>query len=963
MNTPTLERWLSETVATQTGCPVDAIDPDRPIFDLGIDSVGAVRIADALSTLLQRPFDPADFFEYPTISALATHLCDEALSVPTDRRETSGKPAPREAAASRESFAIVGIACRMPGARDKDAFWEALCAGRDCIADRPANRPPLAGTANIYSTAREQAGYLDDIDQFDAAFFRISPKEAQHMDPQQRLLLQVAWEALEDAGMRAGHIRQTDGGVFVGISHSDYSQGIFSGACPVDSYSSSANALSVAANRLSFCFDLVGPSLAIDTACSSSLTAAHLAIASLRAGECGFALVGGVNLILSPEVTDALSLAGILSPDRRCKPFSALADGYVRGEGCAVVVVKQLERALADNDRIYAVVAGSAVGQNGRSNGLTAPNPRAQEIMLRAAAVQAGVAPACIDYVEAHGTGTSLGDHVEMTALGRAFGAGRDAGAPLLIGAVKSNIGHLEAAAGIAGLVKVALALHHGEIPGTLHAHPPNRAFDFAGSAIEVVHAHRPWPCREHRRTAGVSSFGFGGANAHLILQDAPRLIPKARVETGPNVPRLFALSARTPDALKRQARAVAQWLNAQRSDARPDLDDLGYTSIARREPLPYRRAFVASSLDALAAELESFAATTEPPACMRAGHVRAVFRFGVPSHDWLAMVRDACRDDPLFVSVLRRCDEILDTLGVVWRVEDSIAAADASDSGVAALAVQLGIVHVLKAGGVVPSVLQGTGSGCFAAAVAAGTLPLHEAVRALLGGASSPVCPNAEFHVTDEADDSGARCVSFDCGGELAPAPAGTGALTADAAWGGRRHPLPDALASWFGAGGALRYRASIAGFVPSLVSLPPYAWEPTRYWIEAAPRRQARRAATSVPSRPLDGVPAAGPLPGADVRPETELEASLLSIWTGIVALPSAGVTDTLLNVGKPADIALFQNRIAEKLGRTVRLDTLTRFPTIRDLARAMRTASDDREALSASARRGAARRHALG
>ncbi|WP_185633850.1 MULTISPECIES: beta-ketoacyl synthase N-terminal-like domain-containing protein [unclassified Burkholderia] len=962
MNTPTLERWLSEAVATRAGCPVDAIELDRPIFDFGIDSVAVVRIADALSTLLQRPFDPADFFEFPTISALAAHLCNDALSVPTERCESSARPVPREAAALRESFAIVGIACRMPGARDKDAFWEALCAGRDCISGRPSNRPRLAGAANAYATASEQAGYLDDIDQFDAAFFRISPKEAQHMDPQQRLLLQVAWEALEDAGMRAGDIRQTDGGVFVGISHSDYSQGIFSGACPVDSYSSSANALSVAANRLSFYLDLVGPSLAIDTACSSSLTAAHLAIASLRAGECGFALVGGVNLMLSPEVTDALSLAGILSPDRRCKPFSALADGYVRGEGCAVVVVKRLERALADNDRIYAVIAGSAVRQNGRSNSLTAPNPGAQESMLRAAAVQAGVTPAGIDYVEAHGTGTSLGDHVEMTALGRAFGAGRDAGAPLLIGAVKSNIGHLEAAAGIAGLVKVALALHHGEIPGTLHASPQNRAFDFAGSAIEVVHAHRPWPCREHRRTAGVSSFGFGGANAHLILQDAPRRIPRARVEIGSSLPRLFALSARTPDALKRQARVVAQWLKAQCGGTCPDLDDLAYTSIARREPLPYRRAFVANSLGALAAELESFATTAGPPACSRAGHVRAVFRFGVPSHGWLVMVRDACRADPLFVSVLRRCDEILETLGIAWRVADGIAP-EAAESGVAALAVQLGIVHVLKAGGVMPSVLQGTGSGRFAAAVAAGALPLHAAVRALLGGASSPVRPDAEFHVTDEADDAGARYVSFDCGGELAPASAGTGALPAEAAWGGGRHPLHDALANWFGAGGALRYRASVAGFVPSLVSLPPYAWEPTRYWIEAAPRRPARREPAEAASRSLGGVTAAGLRPGAEVYPETELEASLLSIWKGIVALPSAGVTDTLLNVGKPADIALFRNRIAERLGHIVRLDTLTRFPTIRDLARAMQAASDDREALSASARRGAARRHALG
>lgn len=903
----------------------------------------------------------------------------------TDRREGAAAHAmpPVPGLARHEAVAIVGMACRMPGAPDRDAFWDALRSGRDCIGPWPEQRSPV-GALHPSRPVRgaEQGGFIDGVDEFDAGFFHISPKEAQRMDPQQRLLLELAWEALEDAGSRACAVRHTDGGVFVGISHSDYSQSLFSGTSSVDSYSSSANAISISANRLSFFFDLTGPSVAIDTACSSSLTAAHLACLSLREGECGFALVAGVNLILAPELTGALELAGILSPDFRCKPFSARANGYVRGEGCGVVVLKTLARALSDNDRIYAVIRGSAIGQNGRSNGLTSPNPGAQQAVLRAAAARAGVDPNAIDYVEAHGTGTRVGDQIELMALSRVYCDLREPTRPLLLGAVKSNIGHLEAAAGMAGLIKTSLALYHGQLPGNLHVDPPNESIDFAGSKIEVVKHTRPWPDTEQPKVAGLSSFGFGGANAHFILSEGPAR--PARQADDRTVPQLIVLSAATPGALRRRASRLAQWLEtlealkagAGRTDR--DLADLAYTSVVRREPMRFRRAFVTTDVVDLASQLRGFATRADESEVARAVPVRAAFWFDEPRRPWLEAMWTACCHDPFFRAIVDRCDEALRAAGESWSVAEFVSQRESvrakANLRVVALAVQLGIVHTLKAYGVEPEIAQGERGGQIAADVALGAVSIPSALAELRANEAAyrptSTCDEDDGQDRSSADtpaaDAGVRTVWFVCGEHRRTRDEVDRAdtiLTIDLSGRSGDASLLHALALWYGAGGAVRYRAP-DGMEPCVVSMPSYPWERTRYWLDpAATDATVRRASTAVPATPVEarqGGYADAALD--DTQPLTLLESSLLSIWEEIVAVKPFGVTDRLLRIGKPAHITRFQVEISRKLGKSISLDKLTRSPTIRDLAHALEIDTEDRWALRSSLSRGAARRSAF-
>ncbi|WP_186149065.1 beta-ketoacyl synthase N-terminal-like domain-containing protein [Burkholderia gladioli] len=890
-------------------------------------------------------------------------MADNASTGRDSQASVTDRQDPRAAAASvpdgwapagYEPVAIVGMACRMPGAANKEQFWDALRAGRDCITAWPRRRLPVV--ASRPAQGAKEGGFLDGVDEFDAGFFHISPKEAQRMDPQQRLLLELAWEALEDAGCPASTIRHTDGGVFVGISHSDYSQNLFSGTSPVDSYSSSANAISISANRLSFCLDLTGPSIAIDTACSSSLTAAHLACTSLREGECGFALVAGVNLVLAPELTSALELAGILSPDFRCKPFSARANGYVRGEGCGVVVMKRLARAVADGDRIYAVIRGSAVGQNGRSNGLTSPNPGAQESVMRAAARRAAIDPNKIDYVETHGTGTHLGDQIELLALSRVYCDRREPIRPLLLGAVKSNIGHLEAAAGMAGLIKTSLALHHGELPGNLHVEPPNESIDFAASRIEVLGRTRGWPDTGRAKAAGLSSFGFGGANAHLILGEAPRL--PARPADGPGTPQLVVLSAETAGALLRQASRLSAWLDAAQSGAGHPLSDLAYSLLARRDALRFRRAFVAATAIDLAAQLARFAGACRESDLTRAARVRAAFWFGEPGCGWIEAMGAACGSDPHLRSIVELGDERLRAGGQSWSIAGSLGSRAALRTGAkrraAAIAVQLGLIHALRAHGVTPSLARGIGAGRIAAGMADGSSTLEQALDALTGdetaGDASPA--------GDPAPDEGARTVWFVCGGRLPARYQADAAAVIELSGDGGAGALLDALATWYGVGGSLCYRA-VEGVEPRLVSLPAYPWERTRYWFDAS-------AVTPVAARrnpPFPAAQADSSARGAgDGQALSALETSLLSIWETVVGVSAFGVTERLLRIGKPAHITQFQAEIAKRLGKSISLDKLTRSPTIRDLARTLEVDTEDRLTLQSRLSRGAARRNAL-
>ena len=434
-------------------------------------------------------------------------------------------------------IAIVGMGCILPGGVDGPAaLWRFLCEGKEAIGEVPSDRwnnaavfDPDPGTPG--KTVTKRGGFISDIAEFDAAFFGISPREAAVMDPQQRMLLETAWRALEDAGIQVDKLAGSATGVYIGISQSDYHGIQKFGRPDIDLHTSTGGALSIAANRLSHRFDLRGPSLAIDTACSSSLVALDLACAALRSGKCDMALVGGVNAILTPDVTITFSRASMLSPDGRCKAFDAKANGYVRGEGASVVVIKPLARALADEDRIHAVIRSTAVNQDGRTTTITVPSLRAQVEMLREACRLAAIEPHQVGYVEAHGTGTPVGDPIEATAIGRVFGKSIRSSTTCVIGSIKTNIGHLEPAAGVTGLIKATLCVKHGMVPPHLNFETPNPNIDFNELGIEVSHSLAPFPRRAGRRIAAVNSFGFGGTNACAIVEQPPNSLTKAECQ------------------------------------------------------------------------------------------------------------------------------------------------------------------------------------------------------------------------------------------------------------------------------------------------------------------------------------------------------------------------------------------------------------------------------------------------
>ena len=463
--------------------------------------------------------------------------------------------------AAREPIAVIGLGCRVPGADDPAAFWGLLRDGVDAVGPVPGGRFDLdavhdtAGEAPGRSITRE-AAFLRQVDGFDPGFFGIARREAQGMDPQQRLLLEVSWEALEHAGQAPDRLGLSATGVYFGVCTSDYGnlQSQAGDAALIDAHYTSGLAHSVASGRVSYVLGLQGPSISIDTACSSSLVAVHLACQALRTGDCRMALAGGVNVMLSPDLFIAFSHSRMLAPDGRCKTFDAAADGFGRGEGCGVIVLKRLSDARADGDRILALIRGSAVNQDGPSSGLTAPNGPSQEAVIREALSRGGIEPNDVGYVEAHGTGTQLGDPLEMGALGAVFGPGRDASRPLLIGSVKTNLGHLEAAAGITGLIKLVLALRHRAIPPHLHFRTPSPHIPWSELAVRVPDCLMPWEPIGGRRVGGVSSFGYSGTNAHVVVEEAPE---EGRPALPPPRAQLFVLSASRRGGAARPGRPV----------------------------------------------------------------------------------------------------------------------------------------------------------------------------------------------------------------------------------------------------------------------------------------------------------------------------------------------------------------------------------------------------------------------
>ena len=433
-------------------------------------------------------------------------------------------------AASTEPIAIIGMGCRFPGgASSPEAFWDIFHNGVDTITEVPKDRwhlddyydPDPDTPGKMYSRC---GGFIEQVKEFDANFFGISPKETTHLDPQHRLLLEVSWEALEHSGKNPQQLKGSQTGVFIGLCTNDYSHRIFSqGLEKIDAYISSGNSHSTASGRISYILGLIGPNLVVNTACSSSLVSIHLACSSLRNQECNLALAGGVNLLLSPEFSIALSQGRMLSVDGRCKTFDASANGYVRGDGCGIIVLKRLSDAVANRDNILAVIRGTAINQDGPSSGLTVPNGPSQVAVIRQALANGGVNPADVSYIEAHGTGTSLGDPQEVEALGKVFGRTHSQEQPLIIGSAKTNIGHTEGAAGVAGVMKLVLQLQHQQIAPSLHFNEPNPYINWSQLPLQVSTKLTSWETNGKSRIAGVSSFGFSGTNAHVILEEAPR--------------------------------------------------------------------------------------------------------------------------------------------------------------------------------------------------------------------------------------------------------------------------------------------------------------------------------------------------------------------------------------------------------------------------------------------------------
>ncbi|MBD1849204.1 polyketide synthase [Leptolyngbya sp. FACHB-711] len=512
--------------------------------------------------------------------------------------------------AQHEPIAIIGMGCRFPSADTPEDFWKLLRSCTDAITPVPDDRWQ---TDDLYSTDPQapgklytrEGGFVPHPYDFDAPFFRIAPREAISLDPQQRLLLEVGWEALESAGLSADHLIGTQGGVFVGICSIDYWQQLLSrDRAQIDAYLTTGNTHSTASGRLAYLLGWTGPSLSIDTACASSLTAVHLACQSLRQGECSVALAGGVNRILTPETNINFSKARMLSPDDRCKSFDAAANGFVRAEGCGLIVLKRYRDAVAAGDRIDAVILGSATNHDGRTSGLTVPSSIAQQAAIRQALSNSRIPPEQVSYLEAHGTGTAIGDPIEVNAIAEVFG--QDRSAPLWLGSVKTNIGHLEAAAGIAGLIKTVLALQHGEIPPNLHFQTPNPHIDWQRLPVKVPIDPVSWTRQDQPlnqpRTAGISAFGFNGSNAHIVIADPP---VSDRPQPAP-VPtqHLFTLSARSETALHQ---LVDRYIVHLSHHPEQSIADLCFTAYTGRSHFAHRIAVVMTSSSDLQAKLTAW--------------------------------------------------------------------------------------------------------------------------------------------------------------------------------------------------------------------------------------------------------------------------------------------------------------------------------------------------------------------
>src|SRR6476646_763503 len=734
-----LRQWLVDYLVTNIGCNPDEVDLDQSLADLGLGSPEAVVLSGELAELLGRPVSPVEFWQHPTINALVGFL------TAPESESTADASGPSDRGSVDEPIAVIGLGCRFPGEiSGPDALWQFLCEGRSSITEVPADRwvPFDDGSPEVAAALAETTrwgSFLSDVDAFDAEFFEISPREAEKMDPQQRLLLEVGWEALEHAGLPPSSLRRSQTGVFAGACVSEYGYLASTDLGQVDAWTNSGGALSIIANRFSYFLDLRGPSIAVDTACSSSLVAVHLACQSLRMGDSELAIAAGVNLLLSPGIFRGFDQAGALSTTGRCHAFDAGADGFVRGEGCGVVVLKRLGDALRDVNRVLAVVRGSALNQDGRSNGLMAPNPAAQTAVLRAAYANAGVPPHEVDYVETHGTGTLLGDPIEARALGTVLGRGRPENSPLLIGAIKSNLGHLEAAAGIAGFIKAVLAVQRGHIPPNLGFQTPNPHIPFDQMRLKVVADHQDWPARNEGlprpRRAGVSSFGFGGANAHVVIEQGPDAGPTP-VRAEPVVTSLV-VSGKTPDRVASWAASLADWM--EDAGAEVALADIAHTlnhHRTRHETFATvcacDRGEAVAGLRALAAGQAAVGVVGPHEGPCRPG---TVFVYSGQGSQWAGMGRQLLADEPAFAAAVTELEP--DFVAEVGFSLHDVLASGQELAGIERIqpvlvGVQLALTSLWRSYGVEPDAVIGHSMGEVTAAVVAGALSPADGLRVI---------------------------------------------------------------------------------------------------------------------------------------------------------------------------------------------------------------------------------------
>ncbi|NJK65044.1 MAG: acyltransferase domain-containing protein, partial [Synechococcaceae cyanobacterium SM2_3_1] len=651
----------------------------------------------------------------------------------------------KEKSKASEPIAIIGMGCRFPGrANTPEALWTVLQQGVDTVTEIPSDRwdvnafydPDPEATGKMYIRS---AALVDGIDQFDAPFFGISPREADSLDPQHRLLLEVSWEALEYAGCSPTQLAQRRTGVFVGIGQNDYGNLQLHGQRPseIGPYDTTGNGFCFASGRLSHVLGLQGPNLAVDTACSSSLVAIHLACQSLRTQECDLALVGAVQLILHPTLTIALSRLRALAPDGRCKTFDAAADGYGRGEGCGVVLLKRLSQAQADGDPILALIRGSAVNHDGPSSGLTVPNGLAQQALLRQALSNAKLSPQQISFVEAHGTGTALGDPIEVEALGAVLGQGRSPDHPLLISSIKTNVGHLEAAAGMASLLKVILSFQHEAIPPHLHFKTPNPLVDWQRLPVSVPTKLIPWPQGEQSRLAGISSFGISGTNAHVIVEEPP-VAPSLTPEVDRPL-QLLTLSAKSETALRQAAENYCHYL---RIHPDPDLGNLCYTTHVGRAHFPHRLGATAASTTELAEKLNQFIQGQPEVAGLVSGRSsgstqpRTCFLFTGQGSQYVGMGKELYETQPIFKRELDRCAQILDAyldpplLNILYPGKGTSPLDQTAYTQPALFTLEYSLAQVWMHWGIQPQILMGHSVGEYVAACIAGVFSLEDGLK-----------------------------------------------------------------------------------------------------------------------------------------------------------------------------------------------------------------------------------------